>query len=181
MADEIQKIINAVTEEFDLQAGHGLKKEFSEQRVSEAPTSNTASAWKNKYLHLLSDLENMKKRLARASAVEIEVQNTELLRDLLQVADGLDLVLDHMSGEEDNRNIFPGIQGLKGNFDQFFIKYDVKPINALGTVFDPNLHEALGMVRNPAAVPNTVVKVAKKGYLYHDKLLRPAQVMVATG
>lgn len=181
MANEIQKNINAVVEDSVSQPGYGLKKESSGRREPEGQTSDMASVWKDKYLYLLADLENTKKRLARSSALEGEGQKTELLKDVLPVADGLDLVLNHISGEDDPRHILQGIKGLKDILDKFFIKYDVKAIDALGAVFDPNLHEALGMIRNRAAIPNTVVRVEKKGYLYRDKLLRPAQVMVASG
>ena len=170
MVSDIQKEIHAA-----------LKDEFSGLRGPEEHISDTSSDWEEKYYYLLADLENTKKRLARNSAREIEEQRTQLLKDLLKLADGLDLALNHISGENDTHNIFQGIQGLKGILDQFFIKYEVRPIEALGAVFDPNIHDALGVIRNPAAIAHTVVRVERKGYLYHGKLLRPAQVLVATG
>jgi molecular chaperone GrpE len=179
MANEIKKNINTTVKNSVSQPGYSLKKESSGRREVVGQKSDTASVWKDKYLHLLADLENTKKRLARASAVEIEGQNTKLLKEMMQVADRLDLVLNHVSGEDDSRNIFQGIKGIKDIFDKLFIKYDVKIIDALGAVFDPNLHEAIEMIRDPVAIPNTVVRVMKKGYLYHEKLLRPSQVMVA--
>ena len=54
----------------------------------------------------------------------------------------------------------------------------MKAIDALSKPFDPRLHEALGVIPHPKAAPNTVVKVEQKGYMYGDKLLRPAQVVV---
>ena len=136
--------------------------------------------WKERYINLLTDLESTKKRLARTSAQEIETQKETLLRDLLPVADGLDLALSHTSHEEDSRNILQGIELNRSILKKFFSKYDVIDMEALGQPFDPRLHEAIGMVRYPNIAPNTIVRVEKKGYLYGDKLLRPAQVLVAS-
>ena len=181
MVNKIQKKLHPALKDSFSQPGYGLEDEFSGLRGPEAQTSDPASDWEEKYYYLLADLENTKKRLARASALEIEGQRTELLKDVIKLADGLDLALNHISGEDDSRNIFQGIQGLKGILDQFFIKHEVQPIEALGAVFDPKIHDALGVVRNPAAIAHTVVRVERKGYLYHGKLLRPAKVMVAAG
>ncbi|RPJ07391.1 MAG: nucleotide exchange factor GrpE, partial [Deltaproteobacteria bacterium] len=61
--------------------------------------------WKEKYLRLFADLENTKKRLVRSSALEVGAEKEALLRDVLPVADALDLAFIHASPEEDNRSI----------------------------------------------------------------------------
>ena len=137
--------------------------------------------WKEKYLRLIADLENTKKRLARSSAQEVEAEKEALLRDVLPVADALDLAFIHASPEEDNRSILQGIELIRNMLNTFFTKYDVRAIDSWGQPFDPRLHEALGVERHPKVPPNTVVRVERKGYLYGDKLLRPAQVVVTPG
>jgi molecular chaperone GrpE len=123
-------------------------------------------------------LENTQKRLARISALEVETKQEALLLDVLPVADGLDLAIRHSSREEDSGDLLQGIELIRNILENFFIKYDVKAIDAWGKPFDPRLHEAIGMARHPELPPKTVLKVEKKGYLYRDKLLRPAQVVV---
>jgi molecular chaperone GrpE len=137
-----------------------------------------AAFWKDKYARLFADLDNTKKRLARTSAQEVEAQKEALLRELLPVADGLDLALLHTSEKHDNRDILQGIELVRNILYKFFAKYDVKAIDAWGKPFDPRLHEAIGVVPHPKFPPNTVVKVEQKGYLHGDKLLRPSQVVV---
>jgi len=150
---------------------------------SDADSSNQstdeAAVWKERYLRLLADLENTKKRLARTSAQEVEAQKEMLLRDILPVADGLDLALLHISREEDSRNILQGIEMNRSLLGKFFTKYAVEELDALGQPFDPNLHESIGLVRYPGVASNTVVRVEQKGYLLSGKLLRPAQVLIA--
>jgi molecular chaperone GrpE len=67
---------------------------------------------------------------------------------------------------------------IRDILNEFLTKYDVKAIDAWGKPFDPRLHEAIGVAGHAKLPPKTVVKVEQKGYLYRDKLLRPAQVVV---
>ena len=139
-----------------------------------------AALWKERYQRLLADRENTKKRLARTSAQEVEAQKERMLKDILPVADGLDLALLHTSHQEDSRNILQGIEMNRTLLGKFFARYDVEKMDALGQPFDPNLHQSIGMVRYPGVAPNTIVRVEQKGYLHNGKLLRPAQVLIAT-
>ncbi|SEA27145.1 molecular chaperone GrpE [Desulfuromusa kysingii] len=136
--------------------------------------------WKERYLRLLADLENIKKRLARNAAQDIHLQQEALLKDILPVADGLSLALRHTSAEEDSRGILQGLELNLNLLEKFFTKYNVEEIEALGQPFDPSLHESIGMVQYPGVLPNTVVRVEQKGYLHDGKLLRPAQVLIAS-
>ncbi len=136
--------------------------------------------WKERYLRLLADLENTKKRLARTSAQEVEAEREALLKDILPVADGLDLALRHISQEEDSRNILQGIEMNRILLGKFLAKYHVEELEALGQPFEPSLHESIGVVRYPGVAPNTIIRVEQKGYLLNGKLLRPAQVLIAS-
>ena len=152
----------------------------SEEWDTNQQSANGETVWKGRYLRLLADLENTKKRLARTSAQEVEAQKEMLLRDILPVADGLDLALQHTSQEEDCRNIMQGIEMNRTLLGKFFSKYDVNEMDVLGQPFDPSLHESIGMVRHPGVAPNTILRVEQKGYLLSGKLLRPAQVLIAS-
>jgi len=147
---------------------------------TDKPLPDEEVVWKERYLRQLADLENTKKRLARSSAQEVEAQKETLLRDILPVADGLDLALLHTSPEDDSRNILQGIEMIRSLLGDFFAKYNVEEMEALGRPFDSSLHESIGMVRYPGVAPNTIVRVEKKGYLLSGKLLRPAQVLIAS-
>jgi molecular chaperone GrpE len=148
----------------------------------DSPASKTTQEeviWEEKYLRLRADLENTKKRLERTSAQEIERQRESLLFDILPIADGLDLALQHISPAEDNRNMVQGIEMNRTLLQTFLKKYKVEEIKPLGHPFDPNQHESIGMLRYPGVAPNTVVRVEQKGYRHNGKLLRPAKVFIA--
>jgi molecular chaperone GrpE len=178
MEDEMQKKFGDATGNRDTQPDSGSEGEVSRVSQPDEQQPDEAAVWKDKYVRLFADLENTKKRLARSSAQEVEAEKEALLRDVLPVADGLDLALMQPQQEDDNRSILQGIELVRNILNKFFIKYDVKAIDAWGKPFDPRLHEAIGVIRHPKFPPNTVVRVEQKGYLYRDKLLRPAQVLV---
>ena len=165
MADEIQ-----------IDSGKYVDRDTETDKQS----PDEGAVWKERYLRQLADLENTKKRLARSSVQEVEAQKEMLLRDILPVTDGLDLAILHTSPEEDSRNILQGIEMIRSLLGKFFYKYDVEEMEALGQLFDPRWHESLGMVRYPGVAPNTIVRVEQKGYLLSGKLLRPAQVLIAS-
>jgi molecular chaperone GrpE len=150
MADELQGDPDAAIRGQRSQSDNSFNKETSGQRQAGDQKSDIASVWKDRYVRLLADLENTKKRLARDSAQEVERQKEKLLNDVLQFADGLNLALLNISSENDSRNILQGIELLRDILDKFFVKYDVTIIAAWGEVFDPNLHDAIGMVQYPA-------------------------------
>ena len=149
------------------------------ESVSGGQQPDRETVWQEKYLRLAADLENTKKRLARAATRDVEAQKEALLRDVLPVADALDLAFMHASREEDNRSILQGIDLIRDMLSKFFTKYDVTVIDAWGEPFDPRWHEALGAEHHPKVAPNTIMRVERKGYMHGDKLLRPAQVVVA--
>ena len=165
MADEIQ--INTGTS-------------WGENTETDQQSPEEGAVWKERYLSLLADLENTKKRLDRSSLQSVESQKERLLKDILPVADGLDLALRHTSPEEDSRNILQGIEMIRSLLGKFFANYDVEKMKAFGQTFDPSLHDSIGMVRYPGVTPNTIVRVEQKGYLLNGKLLRPAQVLIAS-
>ena len=178
MADEIRIGTGVGSNNLDKRNGNDTEDDGPRVMQPDQQQPDEAALWKDKYVRLYADLENTKKRLIRSSAQEVEAEKEALLRDVLPVADGLDLALMHTSNEEDGRNLLQGIELIRNILNKFFTKYDVKAIDAWGKPFDPRLHEAIGVTPHPKFPPNTVVKVEQKGYLYHDKLLRPAKVVV---
>lgn len=155
--------------------------EFAETIQDSSQDIKEAAVWKKKYLYLLADMENTKKRLTRSSAKEVEQQQKELLREVLPIADCLDMALMHLTRQEDCKNILDGIELVRNLVNKFFAKYDVQEIDAWGKPFDPNLQEAIGVTQQAEVPPNTVARVEQKGYLHRNELLRAAKVLVVSG
>ncbi|MEM2159884.1 MAG: nucleotide exchange factor GrpE [Candidatus Nitrosotenuis sp.] len=72
-----------------------------------------------------------------------------------------------------------GLDGILKNIDSLLAEYGVTPINALGEIFDPNLHEAIATVTDDTLDDNTVTKELRKGYISHNRTLRPTLVEIS--
>lgn len=136
------------------------------------------SEWKDRYLRLQADVENTKKRLERNYAARAEREIERALEDLLPLADNLERVLEHLRQSPGQHELYTGIELILKSFLDSMAKYGVKPIQARGEPFDPEVHEAVGIVHHPDFPPNTVAQVQERGYLRDDHLLRPAKVLV---
>lgn len=141
--------------------------------------------WKEKYLRLYADLENTKRRLARNYEIKTEQEKEKLLRDMLPLADNLERALAHAAAETGRQDgaqrdspLYQGIELTLKAFRDVMARYGVQPVEAQGEPFDPELHEAVGLLSNPDLPPGTVASVELKGYTFRDRLLRPARVLV---
>ena len=134
------------------------------------------------YLRERADLENARKRHQRDREEAIRFANDRLLKEMIPVLDNLERAVGHAEqGEDDNQGLLEGVNMTISQFRKVLEDFGVKPINALGADFDPNLHQAMGQVESEDQAPNTVVSEFQKGYLLNDRLLRPSLVMVAKG
>ena len=132
------------------------------------------------YLRERADLENARKRHQRDREEAIRFANDRLLREMIPVLDNLERAVGHAEqGDTDNQGLLEGVNMTINQFRKVLEDFGVKPINALGEDFDPNLHQAMGHVETTDQAPNTVTSEFQKGYLLNDRLLRPSLVMVA--
>ena len=138
----------------------------------------------DRYLRAAADLENMKKRQKRElEDARFDTKN-KVLKEMLPVVDNLERAIEHastgVSAEADaaTKAIVEGVQLVLRQFVSAFERLDIKPIDALGQPFDPNLHEAISQQESDEA-PGTIVQVLQRGYRAGDRLLRPALVVVA--
>lgn len=135
----------------------------------------------DRLLRVSAEFDNYKKRKTREIQDVIKFANEKIAADLLPVVDNLERALASgscQSGDED-----PMMQGVSLVLDEIIKvleKYHVKPIKALGEPFDPALHQAMMQEPTDEYPPNTVVREMQKGYLIHDRLLRPTLVAVSS-
>jgi molecular chaperone GrpE len=132
-----------------------------------------------RFLRQVAELENFKKRTNREKDEAIRFANEYLIKDLLPVIDNLERAVLHAQGGGNGKPLLEGVEMvLKGLLD-ILGRHGVVPISAMGQPFDPGKHEAMAQVESSEHPQNTVVEEHHKGYLFHDRLLRPALVSVA--
>ena len=140
---------------------------------------------KDRALRALAEVENVRKRLERERDDARTYSVTRFARDMLTVADNLHRALASVPPEvraksdDSMKAVLDGVEATARELTAALARHGVKPIEAQGQRFDPNLHQAIAEVPAPDAQPGTVVNVVQPGYLIGDRLLRPAMVTVA--
>jgi molecular chaperone GrpE len=135
---------------------------------------------RDKFLDLLqrtqADFDNYQKRNRRELEIERQYALTPLARDLLPILDNLERALATVKEET------PLVQGVRLVHSQLLEtlkRHHIGLIEAVGKSFDPNRHEAVMQQPAPGKPANTVLQVLEQGYAYHDRVLRPAKVIVS--
>ncbi|PVY75958.1 molecular chaperone GrpE [Tamilnaduibacter salinus] len=139
--------------------------------------------FQDQMLRTQAEMQNVRRRAeidvekARKFAVE------KFVKELLPVADSLEKAVESAQEKEAADDVVASIrEGAEMTLNLFLTsieKFNVKQLDPVGEPFDPQYHEAMSMVPAPDAEPNSVVTVVQKGYTLHDRVVRPAMVMVA--
>lgn len=132
---------------------------------------------RDRYVRLMADFENFKKRALKEQSELLKYQGERVIVDLLEVLDNLELALNHSSAEAGK--LKTGLEMILKMFVERLGKWDVRGESGIGLPFDPQRHSAISRVPGADAKPGTIVGELKKAYFYKDKLIRPGEVVVA--
>jgi molecular chaperone GrpE len=132
-----------------------------------------------RYLRQVAEVDNFKKRVTREKDDAIRYANENLIKDILPVIDNLERAIAHAQGGGNGKPLVEGVEMVLRGLLDVFSKHGVVQVSAVGTVFDPGKHEAMAQVESSEHQPNTIINEHHKGYLFRDRLLRPALVTVA--
>lgn len=136
---------------------------------------------KDQVLRSLAEVENIKRRTARDVENAHKFAIERLLNDLFPVVDSLEKAVETAIATDGAEAIAEGVQLSLKLFVDTLGKSGVEQIDPLGVPFDPQEHEALTMIPNPDAEPNSVMDVMAKGYKLNGRLVRAAKVIVVQG
>lgn len=188
-----EKSIEDLSEEVNVEEEGDLSLEDEPQNEKEIPLSDMtqeqliekvsevqalADSNMDNYLRSQAEMENMKKRFQKDKQDLVKFGNETLTKQLLPVADNLEMALDHSKDENSIEALREGVDlTLKGLLN-VLEKAGVELVEAVGATFDPNFHEAVSEQEDDRAEPGTVLKELQKGYLLNKRLIRPAMVIV---
>lgn len=131
------------------------------------------------YLRERAELENFRKRTQRDKEEFRIFTRKELLLEVLPVLDNLERAVSHAGQNGEGQGLVEGVTMTLAQFRKVVEDFGARPMVAVGSPFDPNLHQAMGQLETGEQPPGTVVSEYQTGYLLHDRLLRPALVVVA--
>jgi molecular chaperone GrpE len=136
----------------------------------------------NKLVRLQADFDNFRKRSLAGRAEARDEARKEILLDLLPIYDNFLRAMDHAEEMEDYGSLRTGIDSILQQMREFFNRQNLREIDAqAGTEFDPNLHEAVGVVPGDADKHHTIAQEVQKGFELNGNVVRPARVLVYSG
>lgn len=137
---------------------------------------------KDQVLRAAAEAQNVRRRAEKDVENAHKFALEKFAATLLPVADNLERAIE--SADREHEAVKPLVEGVELTYRALLDalkKFQIEQIDPLGAPFDPQFHEAVSMVDNPAAEPNSVLHVMQKGYTLHGRLLRAAMVVVAKG
>src|SRR5947209_11468984 len=134
--------------------------------------------YRDRWMRKSAEFDNYRKRVERERREQADQAVVDLLQELLLVVDDFDRALTVDAGDGDPA-YRKGVELIHGKLHDILRKYGVKPIDALGADFDPNVHQAVVHEASPDHREGEVIGELRKGYTINDRLLRPAMVKVA--
>ena len=150
-------------------------KRFHEGKVEEFAEQ------KDHFLRLQAEFENFRRRSLKEKQESLRFGHQNLVKDLLSAVDNLERAMEHgaQNAGAEVRGVLDGIALVHREILSTFEKHGVSQIDAAGQDFDPAVHEAIGQIPSAEVPPNTVVQVLQKGYVIHDRMVRPSRVLVS--
>ncbi len=170
--------------DFEETQEHTVNKDDETQSMQEINTlkiqleqeKEKAVSYEKKIQYLLADFENLKKRS------EIDIQNRVnsitdgIVLKFLGIYDDFVRAKDALSKQNVNT---VGLDAILKNMDVFLAEFGVKPIEAVGEIFDPKLHEAISVKGDSGLDDNTITAELRKGYILKDRVIRPSLVEIS--
>ena len=148
-----------------------------EEKITKAEAD--AKGAYDRFLRASAELENYKKRSQKEMADFRKYANASLVKDLLGVVDNLERAIESSNESKAEGKLSEGLNLTLKELLKIFEKFHACPISALGEPFDPCFHQAMMQKESDDHPENIVLDELQKGYMIHDRLLRPAMVVVS--
>ena len=157
------------------------KIELYESKISELQELLTNekqnySSSKEKLKRSLADFQNLQKKTYLDIENGVNAKIDSFMKNFLFLYD--DFVRAKTALSNENVDV-AGFESILKNMNSFLSEYGVTPINALGEIFDPNFHEAISVVEDSTLDEGTITKEIRKGYISHDRVIRPTVVEIS--
>jgi len=179
----------ATTEESLKQDAATSKKEAhpsSEEKMMEVNDAqykkliDEVAEYKDKYVRLFAEFENVRKRMEREKVEFIKYANEGLLADFLNILDDLERSVEAARAKHQDYDAFmKGIELVMAHVYELLKKNDVKPVESVGKKFDPFYHEVLMQEETDQHEDRVILEEFQKGYCLGDRVIRTAKVKVA--
>jgi molecular chaperone GrpE len=156
-----------------------LKSELESTKEELRKSKQLAEANFTKVKYLMADFDNYRKQMDKQLASKVESNKAELLLKFVNVRDDYVRALEVAKQKKVDSVVIEGLEGILKNIDSLLSSEGVVEIEAAGTPFDPNVHDAIAFSQREDIAENTITAELRKGYMHKDKVLRPSIVEVS--
>ena len=185
---ELDVTAEAMTEANEAIAGSESDDSVQQESASDSTSSESSELeavqaerdqYIDKFQRSVAELENFRRRVQREAELSARYSSLSLIRDLLPPMDNVARTIQAAEQTGKIEDLIQGLQMIVAQVDQVFDNHSAKPITAVGETFDPNLHEALQQIPTNEHPPMTVLQELERGYIMHERVIRPTKVIVA--
>ena len=177
--NEFENLEEIGSEEISVESVGTKESEEAEEDLVEKESSH-ARNMEERFLRVNAEFENYKKRIVRENSERFKYFNLDLIKELLPSLDNLERAITHAKSEnKDFDSMIEGLEMVNKMTHEVFEKFGVSRVNTVGEVFDPNIHQAVGVVQSDSVPENHIVEECLGGYFLHDRIIRPAMVRVS--
>lgn len=170
MEEQIEELENSVDETFEAEEAVDPISVLQEENAE----------LKEKILRMAAENHNTRKRLVKQQEDAHKYRHQDILRDLAEVIDNFERAIESSTDSRDFDNFHEGILMIEKQFSGMLTeKYGLERIGSVGELYDPAIHEAMMLEESPEVEVETVKLVFQSGYRLHDRILRPAKVVVS--
>ena len=135
----------------------------------------------DKLLRLAAEQDNFRKRMQRERETSLKYAEETILREILPSLDNLERAVEQCKCSPDAGTLLAGVEMTCKGLLNTLEKFGVKPLAGEGQPFDPNFHEAVAMEASADVPENQILQEYQKGYMFKDRLIRAAKVVVSKG
>jgi molecular chaperone GrpE len=155
--------------------------EFPGAKTGSADATDELAAAGERLLRLQAEMQNLRNRTSREIADERKYAALPVMRELLPVVDNIDRAIEAAEKAGDAENLLAGFRLVKQQLHTILNRNECVPIAAENSPFDPNFHQAILQQPSSDVPAGNVMMVTQPGYMLHDRVVRPAQVIVSSG
>ena len=132
-----------------------------------------------KYIRSLADFDTFRRRVMKERDDDRKYAPLSIVKDLLPNFDNLRRAVDAAKTANSMEDLSKGVDMVLKQVDETLARHGAAPIVSVGQLFDPNLHEAVAQAPSPDLPPLTVLQEFERGYVLHDRVIRPSKVLVS--
>jgi molecular chaperone GrpE len=155
--------------------------EYPTAKPAESGKADELTAQGERLLRLQAEMQNLRNRTSREIADERKYAALPVVTDLLPVVDNIDRAIEAAEKAGEAENLLAGFRLVKQQLHSILSRHECVPIPAENEEFDPNFHQAILQQPSTEVPAGHVMMVTQPGYKLHDRVVRPAQVIVSSG